>query len=66
MAARPADPLGVVGVIDETSCAKKGDRTPGVRRQYLGCAGKVDNGIVGVTKGHFQALPDAELFLPQS
>ena len=30
----PNDPLGTVGVIDETSAAKKGDRTPGVQRQY--------------------------------
>src|SRR5437667_6594438 len=27
----PDDPLGTVGVIDETSCLKKGDRTPGVQ-----------------------------------
>src|SRR6516162_3795503 len=56
----PDDPLGNVGVIDETSCAKKGDKTPGVRRQYLGCVGKLDNGIVtvhvGVARGRFQAL----------
>ena len=26
----PADPLGTVGVIDETSALKKGDKTPGV------------------------------------
>src|SRR4051812_12389107 len=32
-----ADPLGTVGVVDETSCRKWGDRTPGVQRQYLGC-----------------------------
>ena len=66
----PADPLGAVGVIDETSALKKGDKTPGVQRQYLGCVGKVDNGIVtvhvGVTKGHFRTLLDAELYLPQS
>lgn len=66
----PDDPLGTVGVIDETSCAKKGDRTPGVQRQYLGCVGQIDNGIVtvhvGVAKGTFQALLDAELYLPQS
>jgi SRSO17 transposase len=66
----PSDPLGTVGVIDETSCLKKGDRTPGVQRQYLGCAGKVDNGIVtvhvGVAKGQFQALLDADLYLPKS
>jgi SRSO17 transposase len=66
----PADPLGVVGVIDETSAVKKGDKTPGVQRQYLGCVGKIDNGIVtvhlGVAKGLFQTLLDAELYLPQS
>jgi SRSO17 transposase len=66
----PDDPLGTIGVIDETSCAKKGDRTPGVQRQYLGCLGKIDNGIVtvhvGVAKGRFQALVDADLYLPQS
>ena len=67
--ALPDDPLGTVGVIDETRCAKKGDRTPGVRRQYLGCLGRIDNGIVtvhvGVAKGSFQALLDADLFLPE-
>jgi SRSO17 transposase len=66
----PTDELGTVGVIDETSCQKWGEHTPGVQRQYLGCVGKVDNGIVtvhvGVTKGTFQALLDADLYLPQS
>lgn len=70
VAALPADALGTVGVIDETSCQKWGEHTPGVQRQYLGCVGKVDNGIVtvhvGVAKGHFQALVDADLYLPQS
>jgi len=70
LAGLPADPLGTIGVIDETSCRKWGDHTPGVQRQYLGCVGKVDNGIVtvhvGVAKGTFQALLDADLFLPQS
>ena len=36
----PDTPLGTIGLIDETSCLKKGDQTPGVQRQYLGCAGK--------------------------
>src|SRR5437773_12470890 len=36
VAALPADRLGTVGVIDETSGVKKGDRTPWVERQYLG------------------------------
>jgi SRSO17 transposase len=66
----PADPLGTAGVIDETSCRKWGDHTPGVQRQYLGCVGKVGNGIVtvhlGVTKGTFRGLLDADLFLPAS
>src|SRR3954470_16736135 len=66
----PADPLGTVGVVDETSCRKWGGHTPGVQRQYLGCVGKIDNGIVtvhiGAAKGTFQALLDAELYLPKS
>ncbi len=70
VAAVPADPLGLVGVIDETSCQKWGDQTPGVQRQYLGCLGKIDNGIVtvhvGVAKGSFQALLDADLYLPKA
>jgi SRSO17 transposase len=70
VAAVPADPLGIVGVIDETSCQKWGDQTPGVQRQYLGCLGKIDNGIVtvhvGVAKGCFQALLDADLYLPKA
>jgi SRSO17 transposase len=65
----PADPVGTVGVLDETSCVKKGDQTPGVQRQYLGCAGKVENGIVtvhvAVAKGRFKALLDADLYLPE-
>ena len=70
LAQTPADDLGAVGVIDETSCPKWGDQTPGVQRQYLGCVGKIDNGIVtvhvGVAKGTFQALLDAALYLPQA
>jgi SRSO17 transposase len=65
----PADPLGTVGVVDETSCRKWGDHTPGVQRQYLGCVGKIDSGIVtvhiGVARGRFQALLDADLYLPR-
>src|SRR5438034_8279091 len=48
-AALPAvtgDDLGTVGLIDETSAVKSGSRTPGVQRQYPGCVGKVQNGIV--------------------
>ena len=70
LAAIPADSIGTVGVIDETSCQKWGEHTPGVQRQYLGCLGKVDNGIVtvhvGVAKDRFQAILDADLYLPES
>jgi SRSO17 transposase len=70
LGALPADPLGTVGIIDETSCLKQGKHTPGVQRQYLGCAGKIANGIVtvhiGVARGRFQALLDADLYLPRS
>ncbi|MFO0847160.1 MAG: transposase [Gemmataceae bacterium] len=69
IAGLPADPLGTVGVIDETSCRKWGDHTPGVQRRYLGCVGKFDHGIVtvhvGVTTGTFQTLLDADLYLPK-
>src|SRR5262249_1596491 len=65
----PDDGLGNVGLIDETSALKSGTKTPGVQRQYLGCVGKLDNGIVtvhlGVCKGPYKTLIDAELFLPE-
>jgi SRSO17 transposase len=64
------DALGTVGIVDETSCAKKGTKTPGVQRQYLGCVGKTENGVVtvhvGVARGKYKALLDADLYLPQS
>jgi len=68
--ARPGAPeLGVVGLIDETGTAKKGDKTPGVQRQYCGRTGKVDNCIVTVhlayLYGDFKTLIDSDLFLPE-
>ena len=68
---QPDEPngLGTVGLIDETSAAKKGTKTPGVQRQHLGCLGKIDNGIVtvhlGVCRGLYKTLIDADLFLPK-
>ena len=35
----------VIGAIDETGQEKAGEATAGVKRQYLGCAGRVANGI---------------------
>jgi DDE superfamily endonuclease len=44
--ARPAGDRGLaVGALDETGQVKAGARTAGVKRQYLGCVGKVANGI---------------------
>jgi SRSO17 transposase len=65
----PGDDLGTVGLIDETSARKQGRKTPGVQRQYLGCLGKVENGIVtvhlGACRGTYKGLLDFELYLPR-
>jgi SRSO17 transposase len=34
-----------IGALDETGHAKQGEATAGVKRQYMGCAGRVANGI---------------------
>src|SRR6516162_5799504 len=66
----PDDGLGSVGVCDETATPKKGDKTPGVQRQWCGRLGKQDNCVVtvhtAVCKGRYKALVDADLFLPES
>ena len=58
-----------IGVIDETAHAKKGDKTPGVQRQWNGRLGKLDNCVVTVhlayVAGDFHCLVDGELFLPR-
>jgi SRSO17 transposase len=57
-------------VIDETGDLKKGTHTVGVRRQYTGTAGRVENAQVAVylvyagDTGH--AIIDRELYLPRS
>lgn len=59
-----------VGVIDETGCPKKGNKTPGVQRQYCGATGKVENCVVTVHLGYavddFHCLLGNELFLPEA
>jgi SRSO17 transposase len=66
----PRDALGCIGIFDETSCVKKGDKTPGVQRQWCGAVGKKENCIVtvhtAVVQGRLKALLDASLYLPQS
>lgn len=65
-----ADELGTIGVIDETSNAKKGKKSPGVHRQWCGSLGKIENCIVtvhlGIVHGRFKTLVDADLFLPKA
>jgi len=56
--ARTLDALGVIGLVDETSCPKKGDKTPGVQRQYCGAVGKFENCIVTVHLGYLPACAD--------
>jgi SRSO17 transposase len=66
---RHADP-NAIGVIDETSFAKKGDKTAGVQRQYCGATGKIDNCVVtvdlGYVAGDFHALIGTELYVPEA
>ena len=58
-----------VGAIDETGHVKAGTRTAGVKRQYLGCVGKVANGIntvhlAYVREGTGHALIAAREWIP--
>src|SRR5579884_2542099 len=63
------DDLGTVGIIDEEATPKKGDKTPGVQRQWCGRLGKVDNCLVtvhlGVARGRYKTLIVFDLFLPE-
>ena len=57
-------------VIDETGFLKKGTHSVGVKRQYSGIAGRIENCQIGVflsyasKKGH--ALIDREIYLPKN
>lgn len=59
----------VVLVVDETGFLKKGKKSVGVKRQYSGTAGGVDNAQVGVFLAYATSLGtafiDRALFLPQ-
>ena len=45
----------VIGAIDETGQEKQGEATAGVKRQYMGCAGRVANGINTVHLSYVRA-----------
>jgi SRSO17 transposase len=68
VAQRHAHPHSI-GILDETSFLKKGDKTACVQRQHCGCAGKTDNCVVSVHLGYaaddFHTLLDGELYLPE-
>src|SRR3989304_627541 len=68
VAAGHAHPHGI-GILDETSFAKKGDKTACVQRQHCGASGKTDNCVVSVHLGYatpdFHTLLDGELYLPE-
>lgn len=59
-----------IGIIDETSDVKKGDKTPGVQRQWCGKVGKKENCLMtvhlGYATGDFHCLVDGDLYLPES
>jgi SRSO17 transposase len=60
----------VIGAIDETGQEKAGEATAGVKRQYLGCAGRVANGINTVylsyvREGTGHALIGARQWIPR-
>src|SRR6266566_1703159 len=65
---RLGDPQAVL-IIDETSFRKRGKKSAGVKKQYCGTTGMVENCQVGVflsyvsAKGH--TLIDRELYLPK-
>jgi SRSO17 transposase len=59
-----------IGVVDETGFLKKGTKSVGVKRQYTGTAGKVENCQVGVFLTYFapeggRTFLDRRLYLPQ-
>jgi SRSO17 transposase len=58
-----------IGVVDETGFLKKGPYSVGVKRQYSGTAGKVENCQVGTFLSYVtsrgQVLLDRRLYLPE-
>jgi hypothetical protein len=66
-------PLGGIGVIDATGHPKRGDKTPGVHRQYCGESGKIDNCVVAQhllftdddADNPFSCMLATDLYLPQ-
>lgn len=68
IATEQSDPQAI-GVVDETGTAKTGKETVGVKRQYNGNRGKVENAVVNVALSFatatFQCLIAARTYLPE-
>lgn len=58
-----------IGIVDETGFLKKGTKSVGVKRQYCGTAGKIDNCQIGVfltyCAGRGYTFLDRRLYLPE-
>jgi len=63
-----ADPEAVL-IVDETGFLKKGTKSVGVKRQYSGTAGRIENCQIGVllayASDHGRTFLDRELYLPK-
>lgn len=67
-------PGGGIGVIDATGHPKRGDKTPGVHRQYCGESGKIDNCVVAQhllftddqSDNPFSCVLSSDLYLPKA
>lgn len=68
IAAEHSDPQAI-GCIDETGTTKSGAHTVGVKRQYNGNRGKIENCVnvvaLSYTSESFHCLLDAQLYLPR-
>lgn len=68
IATEHADPHAI-GVIDETGTAKSGNHTTGVKRQYNGNRGKIENAVVMVAASFatttLNCLMAARMYLPE-
>jgi len=60
---------GGIGILDESSFPKRGKKSAGVKRQYCGRTGRVENCQVGVFLSyatvHGHALIDRDLYVPE-
>ena len=61
--------VDAIGIVGETGHPKEGKHTAGVKRQWCGNTGKVDNCVVSVHTGYvagdFHCLPDSDVYLPK-